>query len=409
MSIKTIECVECGETVPHGRLACPSCGALLAAVAGAPPPAVRITETAATVPEAPDASAPMTGTPEPVTAPTPAPQPVASATPSTVAAPKPAATPARPKAKAPQPPAAATPANGHGPAATPTQAKPPQPPTPIEAVIPEAAPAPAPSAPASDAPAQVAYLLEPAADAPPPSTWLTNAPSMVEAEAAVADSPWPPLLEAENGLVARPYGWSGSPGVAGTSVPAPVPGAYLPPNGSGASAMAMTGGPLAGAMAAPTVASDPTAAARLRIADAFAGINYGRLVEISGWFVLVGSAMAILGFFLPWSVVVIGAGGSGGYLDDWGLASPTHLLVLVGLLAVLGLGVVESRVPPWLRTGVLGLASGGLLIGLIWPYAVGPLGADIGATVTVLGGVALLIGGAVASWATRHEETPPAV
>jgi len=161
------------------------------------------------------------------------------------------------------------------------------------------------------------------------------------------------------------------------------------------------------AVAAP--ASDPTAAARLRIADAFVGIDRPRLVEISGWFVLVGSAMAVLGFFLPWSVVVIGAGGTGGYLDDWGLASPTHLLVLVGLLAVLGLGVIESPVPPWLRTGVLGLTFGGLLIGLIWPYSIGPLGADIGATVTVLGGVSLIIGGLVASWASRHSETPPAV
>jgi hypothetical protein len=173
--------------------------------------------------------------------------------------------------------------------------------------------------------------------------------------------------------------------------------------------MALTGGPIAGAMAAPAPVPDPTATARLRITDAFVGIDRPRLVEISGWFVLVGSAMAILGFFLPWSIVVIGAGGTGGYLDDWGLASPTHLIVLVGLLAVLGLGVVESPVPPWVRIGVLGLAFGGLLLGLLWPYAVGPLGADIGALVTLLGAVSMLIGGGVASWATRHAEPPPAV
>jgi hypothetical protein len=417
MSIKTIECVECGETVPHGRLACPSCGALLAAVAGAPPPAVKIIETPAAVPDAPAAPVAAMDVPAHVAAattsaaPAAAPEPVASATAAPASVLKSAVTPARSKPKAPQPPAAAAPSNGHEPEATPTPAKPkaPQPPTPIEAVIPAVAPVPTPPATTTEAPAQVAYLLEPATDAPPPSTWLTAAPPAVETGTAEPDSPWPPLLEAEGGLVARPYGWSGSPGVAGTAVPPPVPGAYLPPSGSGASAMAMTGGPLAGAMAAAAPASDPTAAARLRIADAFAGIDRPRLVEISGWFVLVGSAMAVLGFFLPWSMVVIGAGGTGGYLDDWGLASPTHLLVLVGLLAVLGLGVIESPVPPWLRTGVLGLTFGGLLIGLIWPYAIGPLRADIGATVTVLGAVSLLIGGLVASWASRHSETPPPV
>jgi hypothetical protein len=58
---------------------------------------------------------------------------------------------------------------------------------------------------------------------------------------------------------------------------------------------------------------------------------------------------------------------------------------------------------------VLGLTFGGLLLGLLWPYAVGPLGADFGAMVTVLGAVALLIGGGVASWATPHVDPPPAV
>ena len=49
------------------------------------------------------------------------------------------------------------------------------------------------------------------------------------------------------------------------------------------------------------------------------------------------------------------------------------------MLLTLALGVVKTTVPAWLRTGVLGLAVGGLLIGLTWPYAIGPLGADIGA------------------------------
>ena len=48
-------------------------------------------------------------------------------------------------------------------------------------------------------------------------------------------------------------------------------------------------------------------------------------------------------------------------------------------------------------------------MGLVWPYLIGPLGADVGVLVTALGGVALLIGGCVAVWATRHAEVEPAV
>ena len=76
---------------------------------------------------------------------------------------------------------------------------------------------------------------------------------------------------------------------------------------------------------------------------------------------------------------------------------------------MLALAVLNTRVPAWLRTGLLGLAFGGLQIGLVWPYLVGPLGADVGVTVTALGGLAPVIGGAVAAWATRHPESIPRV
>jgi len=125
---------------------------------------------------------------------------------------------------------------------------------------------------------------------------------------------------------------------------------------------------------------------------------------MSSWFAIVGAAMAILGFLLPWSRVVIGASGTGGYFDGWGLASPTHVLVVLGLMAVLALEILRAPVPAWLRTGIPGLILGSLIIGLIWPYVVGRLGADIGVMVTGLGGVALIAGGVVASWATRHGE-----
>ena len=51
---------------------------------------------------------------------------------------------------------------------------------------------------------------------------------------------------------------------------------------------------------------------------------------------------------------------------------------------------------------MLGLALGGLLIGLTWPYAIGPLGADVGAMLATLGGLALVVGGGLALWSDRH-------
>ena len=219
---------------------------------------------------------------------------------------------------------------------------------------------------------------------------------------------WPPPEPAEPRLVARSYGRGGQAAVGESGQIAPLPGAYLPPGlamstatagAAGRASVTLGGGGHGGSV-------DATATARL---GTLPTIDAPRLVDVAGWFVVVGSALAVLGLLLPWSVVVIGARGVGGYLDDWGMASPTHILVLLVLLVVLALGVVRTAVPAWLRTGVLGLGVGGLLIGLVWPYLIGPLGADIGVLVTTLGGCALVIGGVVASWATRHVEADPLV
>jgi hypothetical protein len=60
-------------------------------------------------------------------------------------------------------------------------------------------------------------------------------------------------------------------------------------------------------------------------------------------------------------------------------------------------------------TGYVGLVSGALLIGLVWPYVIGPLGAEVGVLAVALGGVALLVGGLLTSWASRHDVTAPPV
>lgn len=309
MTTKTIECVECGEPVPYGRLSCPACGSLLAAVA-------------------------------------------------------------RSRRTADQPRADPPPAD----------------PPPADAAARSLAAVPA-------------YLIDPVA------------PSDIDPEAEDWQAPWPPLAASEPALVARPYGRGSSSEPDGPGPAVPPPGAYLPP--SLAPLTTTAGGPdrspiVPAVVAGAAVDAGPLAGSRSP-SVVTPGVDAARLAEIAGWFVVVGSAMAILGFLLPWSVAVIGARSSGGYLDTWGLANPNHLLVMVGLLGVLLLGVVETWVPAWFRTGVLGLGIGGLLIGLTWPYVLGPLGADIGVLVTGLGGLAVMIGGGVASWATRHAGADPVV
>ena len=473
MTIKSIECADCGAPVPYGRLACPSCGALLAAVAGGPPPAVRVVETPSPeLVDAPGADAPPApksrsrstsrATPkEPVTrehagkaaAGNGAPKPAAPATraPATPAgtAPKPARTaaPAPSPAVATPPPVASTPDERSSTSSAPVAAQLaylvepspdapqyviPAPPVAAAASVDRMAPAPAAAAngrshvATADAPTngRTTYL-EPEPPLRGSSGYVINDPYAAADDDEAAASPWPPLLQPEPTIQARPYGGP-SNGADGT----PRPGAYLPPNtpagapsattaAAARTATPTTGGPLpatagslpaaGGAAAAVAVTGSPRFDPVATVSAALAGIDRARVAEVAGWFVVAGSTMALLGFLLPWSVVVIGSNGTGGYLDDWGLASSTHLFAVLGLAGVLALGVLQNRVPVWLRTGVLGLLTGGLLVGLTWPYAIGPLGAEIGAMATFIGGLVLLGGGFVAIWATRHGEADPVV
>ena len=195
-------------------------------------------------------------------------------------------------------------------------------------------------------------------------------------------------------LAGRPYRMS-----AASDLPAPAmdagPGAYRPSTLTLSGAMA---GSASGAGAA--VAPERSQAARIEPA---------RLAEVAGWFVVVGATLGVLGFLLPWATIVIGARSAGSYFDSWGLASPTHVVVLAATMVVLALGIVRTSVPIWLRSGVLPLALGSLLVGLVWPYEVGSLGADVGVLVVGLGGVAMIAGGVVTIWATRHAGVDPLV
>jgi hypothetical protein len=350
MKMKTIDCVDCGEAVPYGRLSCPACGTLLASVTGGRSKAART----AHVP------------------PVPAPDPEQHA-PSAMATAEPDATPG----------AAVEPDLGaetdHKAAAVAVGA------------VAVGAATHAVAAASRLVTLATRRLSEPEPDDEPPT-------------------PWGPLEAPEPVLIARPYQRQDSLRPDPTTWDAGLAGAYRPPTLTLASAAAMGAGSSSGSS---TSAAHPASVVGSRSMDAGSGrsmvVDAAQLIEISGWFVVVGSAMAMLGFLLPWSGTVLGATGIGGYFDSWGLASPTHGFIVLGLLAVLALGILPTPVAAWLRSGVLGIAIGSLIVGLAWPYLVGSIGADIGVTVTALGGLALVIGGFVASWATRHAEPDPSV
>ena len=384
MTAKTIDCVECGESVSYGRLSCPACGALLASVAGGRPRPARATRKT----KADDT-----------------PQPDVAETSVTVAGPSSTAAAVLTLAATPESDIA------------PNQIELPldsAPPGAVEPVVmdeagpaedwdaPEAEPEAEPDATAREATDQVAAPAEPG-ELQPAGFSLSPEPG-----AALPSPVRTPFDGPEPILVARPYGHRVD--VMASSASGRPPSAYRAPTLVLSTATAAGPSWPSTSMTAAAGSSIPATESDRQPATASAERAHAtRFAEIGTWFVIVGAAMSILGFLLPWSRVVIGSRGLGGYLDTWGLASPTHVIVLLATLAILGLGILRTTVPVWLWAGVFALALGGILLGLTWPYQLGPLGADVGVIVVALGGLALVIGGVVTSWATRHVEVDPAV
>jgi hypothetical protein len=114
--------------------------------------------------------------------------------------------------------------------------------------------------------------------------------------------------------------------------------------------------------------------------------------QLEGWLVALGGGIGILGFFLPWT----GALGTGleGYLGSWGLgigALPVFLLLVV----VTALAILPNRVAPWVRTGVCGMVTGGMVFGLVWLYLGGDA-SQLGALLSAVGAILLMAGGIIA-------------
>lgn len=329
MAVRAIECTECGTTVPYGRLSCPSCGELLASVAGS---ARRLTSLAEGLSDA----APVLG-------------------------PEPAAVPSV-----------------------------------LHDVVPNAT--------AEDAAQGAGWDAD------------TDTDTDTDVEAGSPAPAWmPPPFPPQPSITIAP--------------PAETPGAYVPPAGApapvatapAAAAATASGGGLPAGLPAPArswagsgsadpavAAADARAAHAPRVGSELSLTDPARRGEAIDWIAVAGAALGSVGFLLPWARSIIGADGVG-YLDTWGLAGPGHVLIVLGILAVLALAVAEARVPAWLRLGIPGLVLSALLVGLLWPYLLGPLGPLPGAYLSLVG--ALILGAAaVAALVTdRHARTEPSV
>jgi hypothetical protein len=162
---------------------------------------------------------------------------------------------------------------------------------------------------------------------------------------------------------------------------------------------------------APAVA--PAKRERPGAAPLLADLPFDAPDDLPGWLVVAGGALASVSFLLPWATqLVIGGTLDRGYFGRWGLASPAAILLFAAALATLVLGIVPNPVPAWLRTGLLPLTLGGVLLGLVWAYLVGPFGAAIGVWTVAFGASLFVLGGILAlhPWrAGRHDTDQPSV
>jgi hypothetical protein len=149
-------------------------------------------------------------------------------------------------------------------------------------------------------------------------------------------------------------------------------------------------------------AASPSRRARPGTAPLLADLPFDAPDDAAGWLVTIGSAIALVGFLLPWAPFMLGAKAAGGYTDGWGLATPSHLLAVALVALTLGLSFVPNRISAWLRSGALGLVVGGLLVGLAWPYLLVLPGAGIGVMAVAFAGALVAAGGLLAVRPRRH-------
>lgn len=251
---------------------------------------------------------------------------------------------------------------------------------------------PPPAPPAAEAPSPIAGAWLPPSSTHRPGAGAT--PGAAATSSASAVRPWASPRTAE------PPRWPGS----------------VAPDGSPAGASDSASPSIAGPSwpsptTQPTVVATPPSpvAERPKPGDAplFADLPFDTPDTLAAWLVAIGGGIATIGFFLPWAPQVLGSAGFGSYFDAWGFGTIAHLPVFLAALGTTLLSILSNRVAGWLRHGVLGLAVGGFVLGISWPYLVGGFGGQIGAFAEGVGAILLLIGGVLGAAPSRgSRETP---
>jgi hypothetical protein len=135
--------------------------------------------------------------------------------------------------------------------------------------------------------------------------------------------------------------------------------------------------------------------------------------DLPGWLVAIGGAIAAFSFLLPWAArgrILIGDTTlelNPGYIDSWGLAVPTSVLLVALALGLFVLAVWPNPIPRWIAGGILPILGGGLFLGIGWTYgsAASAFGGGVGLSALLIGAGFLVAGGILEVRPRRHE--PP--
>jgi hypothetical protein len=402
MATKTVVCPECDAPLSPGRFACSSCGALVASIATVSRSFTHVEEILPPVPapSIPDAPPPASRIPSPARFDEPLPPRLAKVLPPTrraVPTPRPETPAPTPRQETPAPTVRVTTPAPRAPRRTQRPVAPEQEPLTWvlderEQALPVTAPlvAPTRAAPPPEAPVQVN---------PPPEPPMAASPSAEPSWPAHPTWP-PPKPVGEIDLPIEPM----APRVAaGAYLP---PSAVLPPGESLPIAGHARNGP-GEAEGRPEREASPSLRSRFRLGDGTGPA--GMPVEIPTRVVVFGAAVAALGFLLPWADIVIGSNALGGYLSQWGLAGPGHVIILALVVGLALLALFAERLPRWVRLGLPSIGVACLLTGIIWPYLIGPFDASIGVYVVAVGAIVIIAGGLLDRVATRHAEAATTV
>jgi hypothetical protein len=257
----------------------------------------------------------------------------------------------------------------------PPPSEPAEPTADLEAAVPEAPPPP-PEPEPSGAPTTAAQPDPAAAATPPPiiGQWSGPPPEI--------DVPEEPVLAGGPAMTPTRVTVMGAPTGRQRKFGEPLfPDAGAPP--------AASPGPATPAPPAAAIVAPPKAAA--------------------GWLIVAGGAIAGISFLLPWADSVLGSGSvDDSYVGHWGLAHAPNILLMLAAFGIAYLAVAPIKRFAWLRLGALPIVAGGLLLGVTWPYVLGPYGPRLGMWMMILGAGLLLVGGFVALFerASADDEPP---